>query len=32
MVIPFFVTSLLWMSVVCVVLMASPWLLRGLEL
>ena len=32
MVIPYFVDSLLWMSVTCIVLMASPFLLSGLEM
>lgn len=32
MIVPFFVTSLLWMSVASVALMASPLLLRGMDL
>jgi hypothetical protein len=32
MVIPYFVDSLLWMSLTCIVLMASPFLLSGLEM
>lgn len=32
MVVPYFVDSLLWMSVVCITLMASPFFLGGFEL
>jgi hypothetical protein len=32
MVVPYFIDSLLWMSVTCIVLMASPFLLPGLEM
>ena len=32
MVVPYFLSSLLWMSVACVALMASPFVLGGLEL
>ena len=32
MVVPYFVDSLLWMSVACVLLMASPFLLGGFEM
>ena len=32
MVVPYFIDSLLWMSVACVALMASPFFLGGLEM
>ncbi|MDB5325406.1 MAG: hypothetical protein JWM57_975 [Phycisphaerales bacterium] len=32
MVVPYFIDSLLWMSVSSIVLMASPFLLSGLEM
>ena len=32
MVVPYFIDSLLWMSVACGVLMASPFLLSGFEM
>jgi hypothetical protein len=32
MIVPFFITSLLWMSIVSVILMASPFFIRSYEL